>query len=417
MGNWISSLTSYVPGFLTNQKAVSETNENVPVNEVVRVSPPTDIEISTECARTLYQAETCRKKSQHSDYIQFCKLTPTDIPEQFQNDRLYKYLVNVGKRVVRVTVHASELDSFYGSGVVTKYRGQTVIAVPRSLVPNDTTASQTEVDFFYDTSDYKGVFKSKGTGLISVPDNPQLTLMTFDPEPEVICKSYIPDIDRFKVEVTVTDEEDNLRSGEAEVFTEDGQYYVLTNTDLIDTDFQAENCQIKFCIDGALAPSLGTGIFYMDETDTIISFDPVPEVIKRELTKRDPLWQNSEDSDIMPIVISHPHGAPKTVTMGTAFTNIQKEMLERSVLKDSLKSKHAVGTKDESDFIKKKVLVHTADTCPGSSGGIVIAVGDDSKIRGGYSKAFIHLQGLKSELMKLQTDSDNINISTLIGWI
>ncbi|KAK6188638.1 hypothetical protein SNE40_004778 [Patella caerulea] len=416
MGNWISTLSSYIPYFPGNQERVTLTQRTELEPNVVRIAPPSDIEVATSCERTLYQADACVKVEGHKKYIPYYKFTAEDVPSEYQNDRLFKYIINVGKRVVRIAVKVTELDIWYGTGVVTKYRGQQVIAVPRSLLTSETMATQTDIDFFYETSDYKGVFKSKGTGLVDFPNNQELILMTFDPAPEVICKSYIPDIDRFKVEVTVTDEDDNLRTGDAEVFTEEGEYYVMTNPDLIDTDFQAENCQIKFCIDGSLPPSAGTGVFYMDETDTIISFDPVPEVIKRELTKRDALWHNGGDVPVRPFIISHPHGTQKSISIGTAFSEIQKEMVARSDLKDIITPGY-VSDMDDSGYIKKNILVHTASTCPGSCGGLVIAVGDDSKIRGGYSQAFIHLQGHESVLLKLQTESENINVSTLIGWI
>ncbi|ESO90720.1 hypothetical protein LOTGIDRAFT_233741 [Lottia gigantea] len=363
--------------------------DQAPSNE-----PQLEEEIATEAFPMLDDIINCPKNPGHKKFLPYNEFKMHHLPPRYRSEKLYRYLKNVGDSVVRLTVTCEDGSKRFGSGVVWKYRGVLYIYTNNHVVETDFQAKNTVIDFYYDYKNCPDIQYSKGTSLVYTFSGMDKSMITFDPVPKGFDHFYMPDSGRCRGIIKVNVDGVEIECRGLTCVHKDKTCVVVRNKPEISwTDDLAKQATAYFREFDERDKIYATfsGVFESNEEMTFLEFDEVPDMIRDEMTKEEHFWESVEGKTY-PVVIAHPHGGPKMVTIGR---------------KIELENKEDMGV----------VLHHSAGTCGGSSGGAVVAIGGENKVRGLYSYAFLHCQGCKSDKYTSQTGSDNVNTSSLSIWL
>ncbi|KAK6166072.1 hypothetical protein SNE40_022849 [Patella caerulea] len=354
-------------------------------------------EIATEAVPSLGDGVPCDKNPGHHNFIPYDEFELHHLPEHYRTEKLYRYLKDIGNSVVRLTVTCEDGSMRFGSGIVMKYRGKLYIYTNNHVVETDQQAKNCLVEFYYDGEESFPI-QTRASGLMHTFADTDKSMLILQKIPSGFQHDFMPDSGRCRavIKTKTNDGTETSVRGLACVHNNIFSIVLRQSSEISWTEELVKEASIYFreFDDGERIYAKCSSILEADTDRVYLTLDPVPDMIKAELEKEQHFWDFDEQKLALPIAITHPHGGPKMVTIG------QKIIVE----------------KKEDEGV---VLQHSAPTCGGSSGGAVIAVGEDNRVRGLYAYSYLHCKGKK--VTKLvsnpKTDSDNYNTSSLSIWL
>ncbi|ESP04203.1 hypothetical protein LOTGIDRAFT_171041 [Lottia gigantea] len=345
-----------------------------------------DFEVADEAFPVLSDVINCRKQDTHDDFKDFVDLDVDDLPVKHRNEQTLKYIQSLGNRVVRLVVE-KPAGAIFGSGVVFRVGAVFIILTNDHVVGCEEDVKNCKIEFFYHDVTRNAVVTSRGQKMLGSSNFQDRCFFTFSPVPPAIEDMAMFDNSELVADITYSKDGSSMKCN-GYVNMKDDKWLVmapLPSPDIGEDCF----CEVAFTQKGCDEPQLATFVRILSTEDKghYIEITDVPEFVKSaSLASWVAPWPMG-CKEFTPMVIHHPHGVYKKVTVG--------KML-------------AV----ESDSVVDK-LYHTAKTCPGSSGGLVITVGGDSSKYFAYPAYIcIHCQGDRaSEFRGVPTETGNVNVS------
>ncbi|ESO91666.1 hypothetical protein LOTGIDRAFT_163394 [Lottia gigantea] len=346
------------------------------------------VEIATEAVPDLTLVQTCTKNPNHARFFKFNGFRMENIPEQWRRPEILEYIKNIGIRVVRLTVKPPDREARYGSGAVYKGLGFYFVLTNDHVVENQTDVVNCTVDFFYDSEDQSQVVTSKGVQLVACSGLHDKSVFTIDTVPPKIMHITKSDDIAPWVKVFATLEDKSISESYGMLLKKWNEWYVWATVEESQRK-PVVKCEIEF-------QAVKTERVYstdIDNTDKMVIIklqeSTLPQVIKESsLLNTTAPWPRG-NRDFIPVVIAHPHGGPKMISVG--------KLLAVEI----------------TDPVKPSFVYHTAETCPGSSGGLLITLGGDTLPYNGCANTIgMHREGdSQEEFRGIPIENKNLNLS------
>ncbi|KAK6192302.1 hypothetical protein SNE40_003794 [Patella caerulea] len=346
-------------------------------------------EISTESVPRLDLASTCTKNPNHEGFVNFDDFNISHLPLPLRREDYFKYIQILGNRVVRLAVQKEDGGCIYGSGFLYKVGPLYVIATNDHVIGSEEDARNCTVDFFFNSPESPNTDSSYGESLLGGSDQQDLSLFTFKPVPKRVEEMNLFDNSGMSPYVSVHHDDLSVTQRRGYVCKTRGKWLVMVSRRDLYVD-KLVSCEINFMRENGCQtyPATFVGISRIEEKMIGLEITDVPDFVPSVGSSAAP-WPNGRD--FVPVVIAHPHGGPKQVTVGKTMA-VEME-----------------------GFVGK--IYHTARTCPGSSGGLVITVGGDASSYVRYTAGpAIHCEGDKADTFRaVPTETGNIGASIFVS--
>ncbi|KAK6192298.1 hypothetical protein SNE40_003790 [Patella caerulea] len=346
-------------------------------------------EISTESLPRLDVAWACTKNPNHDGFVNFDDFNLSHLPDPLRNEDYLKYIQHLGNRVVRLTVKKQDGCCIYGSGVVFKLGQLYLIATNDHVIGSEEDVRNCTVDFFFNRPDSPNTDVSYGESHLGGSDMHDRSFLTFSPVPKRIEEMNIFDNSEISPYVSAHHDDLTVTHSRGYVCKTRGKWLVMVSRRDINVD-RLVSFEVTFMKENGsqACPATYLGICRREAKLLWLEITDVPDFVPMVGSWTAP-WPKG--GEFVPMVIAHPHGGPKQVTIGKT---IAVEM---------------------EGFVGK--IYHTARTCPGSSGGLVITVGGDASSYVGYTAGLaIHCEGDQADSFRgVPTKTGNISASILVS--
>ncbi|KAK6182098.1 hypothetical protein SNE40_009860 [Patella caerulea] len=347
-----------------------------------------EVEVATEAYPSIIDAESCLKNHPHtSGFTLFADFKITDLPTAIRSEETMSYLKYLGQTVVRLTVVKTNGQSIFGSGVVYKAAGKYVILTNDHVVSSDNDVKNCSIDFFYHTQDQQGVETSRGVALCAGSTVQDRCFFFFQPIPKAIQEMNIFDNQGLIAMVTVTYEDMSETKSNGYPTAIGDKYFVMVTRSEMLPNKDILTCEITIVDHGQVHPVKFLKIDHVEDKVVCLEVESLPKSVTDTISQTCKAECSLDRRTFVPVVISHPHGGPKMVTTGKMLAVTEKGLV--------------------------KNLLHTAQTCPGSSGGLVVTVGGNPSQHFGYAANICcHCEGEKAgDFNGVPTETGNLNIS------
>ncbi|ESO93583.1 hypothetical protein LOTGIDRAFT_161695 [Lottia gigantea] len=350
-------------------------------------------EVATEAFNSIIDVTNCPKNDDHTTpFIRFNQFKIEDLPESIRTEEVYDYLKYLGQTVVRLTVRKEENRSSYGSGVVYRIDEKYIVLTNDHVVKDADQASNTTIEFFYDGEVSTGIEASRGAELKGGSSVQDRCFFKFTPIPQ-----RIQDLNLFNnvnlmavLNVTYTDGTKSEYLGFPQV-NRKGQFILVNRLEVREERLNdIKSCDIVINDpEGRSHSVVYDGISHAEEKVVFVRVKALPECFIAVKEKMHQALVSDARVERVVVTIAHPHGGPKMITFGK------------------------IVTVTEEGFMTK--LLHTARTCPGSSGGLVVILSKNGGIppnRGFAPNGCCHCEGDRMlEFRGIVLETQNLNTS------
>ncbi|ESO96864.1 hypothetical protein LOTGIDRAFT_231686 [Lottia gigantea] len=348
-----------------------------------------EFEVAREAFSDLSTVPACTKNPNHEKFIKFDEFKVEDLPEDMRREEIYQYIKNIGLRVVRLTVKKDDESTVWGTGVVYKAGIYYGILTNDHVVASQTDVENCTIDFFYHTEG-QPLIQSKGQALQIGSAIQDKSIFTFSPIPESLERMKLKDNSDSLAQVTLIFDDGSKSTVVGCIAREMSKWFVLVPRDNQEQIVAVEVVFFEAKTGRSYLYEAGSELIDVSDPKAVqieVPDDNVPQFVKDfTFDKFKAPWPKG-NGNFTPLVIAHPHGGPKTITMGKLL--------------------------DFEDRGRIALIHHTAETCPGSSGGLLITLGGDTSSYCEFCNTVgVHCEGQKVEEYKgMKLDNGNLNVS------